>query len=205
MKTLTVNHKNLDTSPIRTLVRNGEKNADYVNILLDRYYDGTDLSEFSFTMEAVNSENTLSVQSLSCTASSETLSLLWKITPDFTAVSGKLSLTLKAANEALDACIVFLGEDIEILGSSNEDLLPSEIPEQILTQLENKLFSAISQISDKSAEEAQKLSERISEEISSSLPRNAVTSDSVFKIEALTQEQYDAIEAPDSKTLYIIE
>ena len=51
---LQANQKYIDTSRIAHLLINGEKNADIINLQVDRYYHDIDLSTCEFILRAVN-------------------------------------------------------------------------------------------------------------------------------------------------------
>lgn len=197
IKTLKVSHKDLNTSPIRTLMRTGENNADTVVIEMDRFYGGYDLSEFGFIMEGRNASDTLAVANLSVDILEDILKIYFVVTSDFTAVSGKLRLTLKALNPADNTCIIFTGGEVEVVGNSNEDCLPADIGEQLLLQIEEAIADFKAQISSVAEE-------LVAEEIEKQLPDNYVTSDTVKTLVTLTQEEYDALSAPDDSTMYVI-
>lgn len=197
IKTLKVSHKDLNTSPIRTLMRTGENNADTVVIEMDRFYGGYDLSEFGFIMEGRNASDTLAVATLSVDILEDILKIYFVVTSDFTAVSGKLKLTLKALNPADNTCIIFTGGEVEVVGNSNEDCLPADIGEQLLLQIEEVIADFKAQISSVAEE-------LVAEEIEKQLPDNYVTSDTVKTLVTLTQEEYDALSAPDDSTMYVI-
>ncbi len=197
IKTLKVNHKDLNTSPIRTLMRTGENNADTIVIEMERFYDGYDLSQFGFVMEGRNSADTLAVETLSVDTLENTLRIFFVVTSDFTAVPGKLKLTLKALNPADNTCIIFTGGEVEVVGNSNEDCLPADIGEQLLLQIEEAIADFEAQISTVA-------SELVAEEIEKQLPDNYVTSDTVRTMVTLSQEEYDALSAPDDNTMYVI-
>lgn len=197
IKTLKVSHKDLNTSPIRTLMRTGENNADTVVIEMDRFYGGYDLSEFGFIMEGRNASDTLAVANLSVDILEDILKIYFVVTSDFTAVSGKLKLTLKALNPADNTCIIFTGGEVEVVGNSNEDCLPADIGEQLLLQIEEAIADFKAQISSVAEE-------LVAEEIEKQLPDNYVTSDTVKTLVTLTQEEYDALSAPDDNTMYVI-
>ena len=197
IKTLKVSHKDLNTSPIRTLMRTGENNADTVVIEMDRFYGGYDLSEFGFIMEGRNASDTLAVANLSVDILEDILKIYFVVTSDFTAVSGKLKLTLKALNPADNTCIIFTGGEVEVVGNSNEDCLPADIGEQLLLQIEEAIADFKAQISSVAEE-------LVAEEIEKQLPDNYVTSDTVKTLVTLTQEEYDALSAPDDSTMYVI-
>lgn len=87
---LTANQKYIDTANIKHLLGAGEKNADKIQIAVDRYYHQTDLSDCLFTLRAVNSSGGLVLQNLEKEITESQIILTWTITEDFTAVSGKL-------------------------------------------------------------------------------------------------------------------
>lgn len=87
---LTANQKYIDTANIKHLLSAGEKNADKIQIAIDRYYHQTDLSDCLFTLRAVNSGGGLVMQNLEKEVTESQIILTWTITEDFTAVSGEL-------------------------------------------------------------------------------------------------------------------
>ena len=87
---LTANQKYIDTANIKHLLSAGEKNADKIQIAVDRYYHQTDLSDCLFTLRAVNSGGGLVMQNLEKETTENQIILTWVVTEDFTAVSGQL-------------------------------------------------------------------------------------------------------------------
>lgn len=87
---LTANQKYIDTANIKHLLGAGEKNADKIQIAVDRYYHQTNLSDCLFTLRAVNSGGGLVMQNLEKEVTESQIILTWTITEDFTAVSGEL-------------------------------------------------------------------------------------------------------------------
>ncbi len=87
---LTANQKYIDTANIKHLLSAGEKNADKIQIAVDRYYHQMDLSVCLFTLRAVNSVGGLVMQNLEKEVTESQIILTWTITEDFTAVSGQL-------------------------------------------------------------------------------------------------------------------
>jgi len=87
---LTANQKYIDTANIKHLLGAGEKNADKIQIAVDRYYHQTDLSDCLFTLRAVNSGGGLVMQNLEKEVTESQIILTWTITEDFTAVPGQL-------------------------------------------------------------------------------------------------------------------
>ena len=96
---LTANQKYIDTANIKHLLGAGEKNADKIQIAVDRYYHQTDLSDCLFTLRAVNSCGGLVMQNLEKETTENQIILTWTITEDFTAVSGELLPEIVGQNE----------------------------------------------------------------------------------------------------------
>ena len=87
---LTANQKYIDTANIKHLLSAGEKNADKIQIAVDRYYHQTDLSDCLFTLRAVNSGGGLVMQNLEKETTENQIILTWVVDESFTAVSGQL-------------------------------------------------------------------------------------------------------------------
>lgn len=87
---LTANQKYIDTANIKHLLGAGEKNADKIQIAVDRYYHQTDLSDCLFTLRAVNSGGGLVMQNLEKETTENQIILTWIVDESFTAVSGEL-------------------------------------------------------------------------------------------------------------------
>lgn len=87
---LTANQKYIDTANIKHLLSAGEKNADKIQIAVDRYYHQTDLSDCLFTLRAINSSGGLIMQNLEKEITENQIILTWVVTEDFTATSGQL-------------------------------------------------------------------------------------------------------------------
>ena len=87
---LTANQKYIDTANIKHLLSAGEKNADKIQIAVDRYYHQMDLSVCLFTLRAINSSGGLIMQNLEKEITENQIILTWVVTEDFTATSGQL-------------------------------------------------------------------------------------------------------------------
>ena len=87
---LTANQKYIDTANIKHLLSAGEKNADKIQIAVDRYYHQMDLSACLFTLRAVNSGGGLVMQNLEKEVTENQIILTWVVDESFTAVSGEL-------------------------------------------------------------------------------------------------------------------
>lgn len=95
---LTANQKYIDTANIKHLLAAGEKNIDRISIAVDRYYQGTDLSECLFTLRAINSSGGLILQNLEKESTTDQIILTWTVDETFTAVPGALALEIVCQN-----------------------------------------------------------------------------------------------------------
>ncbi len=195
--TIYAKDKDLNTSPIRSLLRQGEKNADTVLIKLNRFYGEHDLSEFGFVIEGVNSENTLSIQALRKEYDEKSVTLTWQISENFTAVGGSLKLTLKAIDEANDVKILIDGGEVEVCGDENSKYVSAEVSESLLSQIE-------SSIADFSAKFDSIAKEKVEKAVADYLSGEFVISSDISRIVKISQEDYDALSEPDEKTLYVV-
>ena len=87
---LTANQKYIDTANIKHLLGAGEKNADKIQIAVDRYYHQMDLSDCLFTLRAVNSGGGLVMQNLEKETTENQIILTWIVDETFTAMPGEL-------------------------------------------------------------------------------------------------------------------
>ncbi|MBR2282797.1 MAG: hypothetical protein IJ874_00030 [Ruminococcus sp.] len=89
--------KNIATYAFGNLFIQGEKLADTIAISIDRYHDGTDLSECSFCIRG-QTENGYEVQqTLIPVIGEDTITLSWCVSDSFTLNSGRLMLELRAS------------------------------------------------------------------------------------------------------------
>lgn len=199
--TIYATNKDLNTSPIRSLVRNGERNADQVSIVLNRFYGDYDLSEFNFLIEGINSQDTISVQNLTADVGDQTVTLEWIISQEFTAVSGPLKLSLKAKNSTDSTVIIFDGGEIEVCGENSDDYLATETSENLLAQIE----TAISNFSESFSKQVEGLAEeKLNEAVEEKFNGDFVTSSDISRIVKISQEEYDALESPEENVLYVV-
>lgn len=95
---LIANKKYIDTANIKHLLGAGEKNADKIQIAIDRFYQQTDLSDCLFTLRAINSGGGLVMQNLEKEVTESQIILTWVVDENFTAVSGALSPEIVGQN-----------------------------------------------------------------------------------------------------------
>ena len=86
------------TAVLDKLLIVGEKNVDFVEFELDRFYNGIDLSTAVFTLLA-NIQTYSVTQILSKAVSDTTITLKWTIDENFTAIQGEMSLEIKAVTD----------------------------------------------------------------------------------------------------------
>ncbi|MDE6092830.1 MAG: hypothetical protein K2G14_07020 [Ruminococcus sp.] len=91
------NGKNIPTYSFGNLFTQGENLADSINIVVDRFYNDIDLSDYSFMMKGVTEDGWEINQAiyLQRTGASK-INLTWRVSGDFTINSGKLQLELGA-------------------------------------------------------------------------------------------------------------
>ena len=91
---LKVTNKRLDTRPIGRRLTQGESLVDRPRIVLQKTYEGLDISGYSYEIRAVSDKDTLVRRPLDKTVEGDKLILLWTVTAEFTSVSGPLALTI---------------------------------------------------------------------------------------------------------------
>ena len=88
--------KNIPTYSFGNLFTQGERSADTINIVVDRFYNDTDLSSCSFMMTGLTEDGWEVNQVISSRrATADKVYLKWKVSGDFTINSGKLKLELR--------------------------------------------------------------------------------------------------------------
>lgn len=88
--------KNIDTHLLKNLLIQGEKNSETVLFLVDRFYNGFDLNDCDFIIKGVTEGDAEAEQALVKRALDEKIAVIWNISEDFTAESGKLVLEMRA-------------------------------------------------------------------------------------------------------------
>ena len=111
---LKVTNKRLDTRPIGRRLTQGESLVDRPRIVLQKTYEGLDISGYSYEIRAVSDKDTLVRRPLDKTVEGDKLILLWTVTAEFTAVSGPLALTIVGMDEAGNEIIKITSDKIII-------------------------------------------------------------------------------------------
>lgn len=111
---LKVTNKRLDTRPIGRRLTQGESLVDRPRIVLQKTYEGLDISGYSYEIRAVSDKDTLVRRPLDKTVEGDKLILLWTVTAEFTSVSGPLALTIVGMDEAGNEIIKITSDKIII-------------------------------------------------------------------------------------------
>ncbi len=221
---LKANGKCIDTLPISSLFTQEEAYADTIVFEVDRHYNGMDLAEFAFTMRGVTESGGEAQSELQVTVDEEVLQLRWNVSEQFTAEGGTLQLDLLAvkyddseADPAADAPdhilryqlppvqVRALPDSDRVMDNASYTAFLLEVKETaengiaemsaILTEFESQQTDYDQQLTDME-KHLQTLKTRVDthdEQIAAITP-----------IAVLTQTEYDALEAPDESTLYVI-
>lgn len=139
---LQANQKYIDTSRIAHLLVNGEKNADIINLQVDRYYHDIDLSTCEFILRAVNENQNLIDQTLNKSIFEDNITLKWTINEYFTAIDGKLLLEIRAI-EGDNLILKYVMSPIYVKSSATGEGLPSlDTVEKALDDMQELLKQA---------------------------------------------------------------
>lgn len=139
---LQANQKYIDTSRIAHLLINGEKNADIINLQVDRYYHDIDLSTCEFILRAVNERQNLIDQTFEKSINNDAIILKWVINEYFTAVDGKLLLEIRAI-EGDNLILKYVMSPIYVKSSTTGEGLPSpDTVEKALDEMQEILKQA---------------------------------------------------------------
>lgn len=121
--------KALETDPISELLTQGESGVDRFTFRIPRYYYGTDLSGFTFRLRGISDKNTIAETYLTESAENEELLLEWLVTPEFTAVAGRIKLELSVISPDQSQILKLTSREIKI----RESLWGSVPPESAST------------------------------------------------------------------------
>ncbi len=231
MMILKANGKYIDTMPIGTLFSQEEAYADTIVFEVDRFYNGMDLADFSFAIRGVTESGGETQADLTVTAEETLLQLHWQVGEQFTAEGGVLQLDLFAvwyedpdadrAAQPPDRILRYQLPPVQVrpLPDSSRTLdsrsytafllevretadnAIAEINETVAEFEENKTDYSIRILScERNITLLKNRSDTQAEEIAALQEQAA----GLTPIVMLTQEEYDALETPDSSVLYVI-
>lgn len=159
---LRVNGKNIDTAPIKRLISQGESGVDTVTVPIPRMRGGVDLSRLTYTLRAVSDKNTMAAQVLTKAVRErdDTVALTWRVTDDFTAVSGALTLDIMGVNDSGEQIIHYRGEPISVGETKGQSFSPPKLDifEQLLSAAQAALQACANE-ADRAKAEADRLAE----------------------------------------------
>ncbi len=132
--------KFIDTTSIKNVFVQGEKNADTVNFEVERYYNGSDISQLIFVIKGITERNHLAEQILEKSVRSDSIVLKWRVNSQFTAESGELKLEIRGITDLEtdtdeNVVIKYTMIPINISESSEENLPAPDIMQNMLDTL----------------------------------------------------------------------
>lgn len=142
--------KNIPTYPIGSLFIQGERFADTVYIIIDRFYGGWDLSECSFALKGETENGEIVSSALLFEALETTIRLEWKVSDLFVKNAGRLMLELKASKVTGDTVNCIVKYDMPpvfvkpALSGTNE-VLP-DTAEQVISQVDQAVSDGLAEI-----------------------------------------------------------
>ncbi len=147
--------KNIPTYAFGNLFVQGEKFADTIMLVVDRFYNDTDLSECRFVIVGLTEDGWEVSQVLENKRSNmEHTQIKWDVSGDFTANAGKLRLELRALEKNNDEIVTVIKYDMppvyvkptisgknEPLPATNEQLINSisALTAECMEKLQNKM------------------------------------------------------------------
>lgn len=134
---LKVTKKRMDVSPIQHRLVQGEALVDRPKIILQRDYEGLDITNLNFEIRAVSEKETMVRRTMEKAVEGDRIILTWTVTKEFTAVPGLLSLTVIGTNAAGDEIMKITSERITVRKDPEEDWSepPPDIIEDALRQM----------------------------------------------------------------------
>ena len=138
--------KRLITQNLDGNITEGEYGADVVGISVPKMYGEHDLSEFSFRLTAISKLNeSVAEQVLTMdSVDDDNIHLLWKVTSDFTASSGEVTLILAGVNSDNTVQIKFISQPVTINDDCRLEFIESPtILEQAYNQVQLEVQKAV--------------------------------------------------------------
>lgn len=185
---LNVSNKKIDVYPLANLLRQGENNADAIEVQLPERYGEIDLSSLTYIMYGDSEIGTRASQELEKEVNDEGVLLRWKISRDFTAVAGALNLLLEGYLADGELIIKWIGGAIDVYSDPAGGRYPP--PKSEIEKALSKMYAVVGR-AEQSAESA-KLSARQADESEKNAQKhaeNARVSAENARMSALKSEQ----------------
>lgn len=100
---ITVSERTLNIPPeLQNIAVQNDRNSETVTIVCPRYFDGHDLSKYSFYLRTTNSNGGYDPVSLSPAVAEQELRMQWTLRPPQTSYNGKLSIQLWVTGSNFD-------------------------------------------------------------------------------------------------------
>lgn len=200
---LTAQGKNIPTYPIGSLFIQGEKYADTIYIVIDRFYNGWDLSECSFAIKGETESGEAVTSALLFETQENKLRLEWRVSGLFTQRAGKLLLELTASLVEGDITRCIVRYDMAPVAvkpaiTGTNEVIP-DTAEQTISQVNQAAADGLSQIrAEIEAFDIDSVSRRLDV-----MEDACMTFLARPEVVAVTQEEYDSSEHKEN-SLYII-
>lgn len=148
---LNVSNKKIDVYPLANLLRQGENNADAIEVQLPERYGEIDLSSLTYIMYGDSEIGTRASQELEKEMNDEGVLLRWKISRDFTAVAGALNLLLEGYLADGELIIKWIGGAIDVYSDPAGGRYPP--PKNEIEKALSKMYAVVGR-AEQSAENA---------------------------------------------------
>lgn len=199
--------KFIDTLPLRNLISLEEANADTVTIEVDRFHDSLDLADFIFIMRGVmpSGAETRSVLEKSLSEDGNYLYLTWHIGSLFTTEAGSLFLDLMAYQNNPES-----NQPEHLLRYQLPAVEVRDIPTGVGNASDGENYTNLWLDVNARLEAFQDTlgtqGDRIRSILSAVGEHTTVIEELKNRIEILvmSQEDYDALDSPDDRVLYVL-
>lgn len=195
--------KNIPTFAFSKLFTKGERYADTITFYIDRYYNSSDLLDFSFLIKGVGESGFEVTQTLFPRECGEYVALDWRVLDWFTVREGKLELELRASNgkdEPERIVIKYLMPPVYVNPSpSGTNTVVPDTSEQVISEINDAVSEGIKEIqgvvNEFDLSEVEERLDTMDENIDVFLARPEVI--------PVTQSEYDAAQHKEN-SLYVI-
>lgn len=215
--------KCIDTLPIRDLLSQEEAMADAVTFEIDRFHNDEDLAEFAFWMRGVTESGGESESPLTMEILETVIRLQWLVDGNFTVEAGTLSLDLYGCRYAENAvpaedppeCIIrFQLPAIHVRGLPESDsILERHSYTDFLLEVKATVNDGIAMIEAETAAFEEKIPDYDAQMAEMQTKLTAMEHrledlenrmDAMMPITVMTAEEFNALDAPDDGTLYVV-